>query len=98
MYYILYMQILWDSEKERRLIAERGLSLENFASLIQERKYDTILKNPSRPEQKIFIIPFKDYTYVVPFIIDKDQNIVLKTAFPSRKYHRIYGEKNENKI
>ena len=87
------MQILWDSEKERRLIAERGLSLENFASLILERKYAAILKNPSRSEQKIFIIPFQDYTYVVPFIIDNDQNIILKTVFPSRKYHKIYGEK-----
>ena len=28
------MQILWDSEKNRWLIAERGLSLETFAALI----------------------------------------------------------------
>ena len=87
------MQIVWDNDKNRKLIAERGLSLEAFASLILEKKYLAILKNSSRKEQKIFIIPFQDYTYVVPFIIDSKQNIVLKTVFPSRKYHKIYGGK-----
>ena len=87
------MQILWDNEKNQILIAERGLSLETFASLILEKKYLAILKNPSRTEQKIFVIPFQNYTYVVPFIINNSQNIVLKTVFPSRKYHRIYGGK-----
>jgi len=87
------MQILWDNEKNRKLIKERGLSLETFASLILEKKYLAILKNPSRGEQKIFVIPFQKYTYVVPFIIDDNQNIVLKTVFPSRKFHKIYGGK-----
>jgi len=87
------MQILWDDEKNRKLIAERGLSLETFASLILEKKYLAILKNPSRKEQKIFIIPFQNYTYVVPFVIDGNSNIVLKTVFPSRKYHKNYGGK-----
>ena len=87
------MQILWDEEKNRKLIAERGLSLETFASLILEQKYFSVLKNPSRVEQKIFIVPFENYTYVVPFVIDSNQNMVLKTVFPSRKFHRIYGGK-----
>jgi uncharacterized DUF497 family protein len=87
------MQLIWDENKNCKLIAERGFSFEEFASLILEKKYVDILKNPSRSNQKIFIIPYKDYTYVVPFVIDEDKNIVLKTVFPSRKYHRIYGRK-----
>jgi uncharacterized DUF497 family protein len=87
------MQILWDNGKNNKLIAERGLSLETFASLILEKKYCAILKNPSRMEQKIFVIPYQNYTYVVPFTVDKSQNIVLKTVFPSRKYHKMYGGK-----
>ena len=85
------MQIIWDNEKNQKLIAERGLSLETFASLILKKEYHAILKNSSRPQQKIFIIPYCDYTYVVPFVIDDNQNIVLKTVFPSRKYHKLYG-------
>jgi uncharacterized DUF497 family protein len=90
------MQISWDNDKNRKLIAERGLSLEIFASLILGKKYLTVLKNPSRKEQKIFIIPYQNYTYVVPFTIDKGNNITLKTVFPSRKFHKIYGGKNES--
>jgi len=85
------MQILWDSGKNKKLIAQRGLSLETFASLILEKKYHVVLKNPVREDQKIFVIPFNDYTYVVPFIIDREKNIILKTVFPSRKYHKMYG-------
>jgi len=33
----------------------------------------------------------RDYTWVVPFVIREDDCIVLKTAFRSRKYHKIYG-------
>ena len=87
------MQIIWDTDKNRKLLADRGLSLEVFASLILDKKYCAILKNPSRKEQKIFIVPYQNYTYVVPFLIDNNQNIVLKTVFPSRKYHKIYGGK-----
>ena len=87
------MEIIWDSEKNNKLIKERGLSLETFAALILEKNYLAILKNPSREEQKIFIIPWQDYTYVVPFVVDGKQNIVLKTVFPSRKYHKTFGGK-----
>jgi len=87
------MQIIWDTDKNRKLLADRGLSLEIFASLILDKKYCAILKNPSRKDQKIFIIPYQNYTYVVPFLIDDNKNIVLKTVFPSRKYHKIYGGK-----
>ena len=87
------MRIIWDDQKNRKLILDRGLSIEKFAELILEKKYHAVLKNPSRAEQKLFIIPFLDYTYVVPFIIDENQNIILKTVFPSRKYHKIYGGK-----
>jgi len=87
------MQIIWDDNKNRKLILERGLSIEKFVELILQKKYHAVLKNPSRTDQKIFVIPFQDYTYVVPFMIDENKNIVLKTVFPSRKYHKIYGGK-----
>jgi uncharacterized DUF497 family protein len=85
------VRIIWDDEKNHKLIAERGLSFESFASLILERKYLDILKNPARREQKLFVVPYQGYTYAVPFVIDDEQNIVLKTVFPSRKYHKLYG-------
>jgi len=89
------MQIIWDKAKNGRLTAERGLSFDTFASLILEKKYIAILKNPSRDGQKIFIVPYMNYTYAVPFVIDKDSNLILKTIFPSRKFHKIYENHTE---
>ncbi|MDR2428799.1 MAG: toxin [Candidatus Margulisbacteria bacterium] len=88
------MQIIWDTEKNKKLIAERGIAFEELAAIILERKYWAILKNPARKRQKIIVLPYHGYTHVVPFILDTERNIVLKTAFPSRKYHKIYGGKN----
>jgi uncharacterized DUF497 family protein len=91
------VQILWDDDKSRKLMVERGISLDEIAGLILNKKYCAILKNPSREGQKIFVIPYRDYTHVVPFVIDENKNIVLKTVFPSRKFHKIYGGKKDEK-
>ena len=91
------MNIIWDKGKNKTLKLERNLSFEIFADLILDKKYLDILDNPSRKDQMIFIIEYKEYTHVVPFIIDDEDNIVLKTVFLSRKFHKIYGgNKNES--
>jgi len=91
------MNIIWDEGKNKTLKLDRNLSFEIFADLILDKKYLDVLENPSRKDQMIFIIKYKEYTYVVPFIIDDEDNIVLKTVFPSRKFHKIYGgNKNES--
>ena len=91
------MNIIWDKGKNKTLKLERNLSFEIFADIILDKKYLDILENPARKDQMIFIIEYKEYTHVVPFIIDDEDNIVLKTVFPSRKFHKIYGgNKNES--
>ena len=74
-----------------KLLKERGISLEDVAELILQRRYIDVLRHPKRIEQYMFIIPIKGYIHVVPFIIDGESNIVLKTAFPSRKFHKKYA-------
>jgi len=54
-----------------------------------------VLENPAHPEQMVFVTCCKSYTYVVPFVIDANDNIILKTVFPSRKFHELYGEKKQ---
>ena len=87
------MDILWDEAKNAKLKASRGISFENVAQMILDKQYTAILENPTRPSQMIFVLRIKSYTYVVPFVVDENDNIVLKTVFPSRKFHRIYGRK-----
>ena len=87
------MDILWDEAKSKRLKDIRGISFEDVAQIILDKKYLAVLENPVRPDQKIFVISYKGYTHVVPFVIDEKDNVVLKTVFPSRKFHKLYGEK-----
>ena len=45
--------------------------------------------NPGYPNQKIYILDIDGYAVVVPFI-ETDEEIFLKTAFPSRKHTKQY--------
>jgi len=92
------MEIIWDETKNKKLQQERGISFEEIAVLILQKKYIEIVRHPQRPQQRIFLIPMRGYVYAVPFVIDDKKNLVLKTAFPSRKFTRLYGgADNENK-
>lgn len=92
------MNIIWDENKNTKLKRERNISFDEISAMILENKYIDIVKHTKRPEQKIFILPINGYIHAIPFLIDEDRNMVLKTAFPSRKFHKIYWIKNdENK-
>lgn len=88
------MDFIWDKQKNERLKHERGISFEEIADLIIAEEFIDIIDNSSRPNQFCFILNIQDYTWVVPFIIDPEERIVLKTAFKSRKFHKEYGGKN----
>lgn len=85
------MAILWDSIKNDLLIATRNISFEEICEKIINKEYADIIENPVRENQQYFILSIRDYTWLVPCMTDEDDNIILKTAFPSRKFHRIYG-------
>ena len=82
--------IIWDDAKNTKLQIERQISFEQISEIILRNDYLDILENPSRPNQQIFVITLNNYIYVVPFLIDKDLNIILKTAYPSRKLSKKY--------
>ncbi len=82
--------IIWDDDKNQKLHIERDISFDQISEIILRKEYLDILENPSRPSQQIFVVKLYDYTYSVPFVIDDQSNIVLKTAYPSRKLHKKY--------
>ncbi len=82
--------IIWDDDKNQKLQIERDISFDQISEIILRKEYLDILGNSSRPNQQIFVIKLNDYTYSVPFVIDDQSNIVLKTAYPSRKLHKKY--------
>ncbi|NOX88911.1 MAG: toxin [Calditrichaeota bacterium] len=69
------------------------MSFEKITDKILNDDYMAILENPTRENQQYFIMEINNYTWVVPFLINKNDQIVLKTAFPSRKFHKKFGGK-----
>ena len=86
--------IYWEEDKNNKLISERNISFDEISEIILREEYLDILENPSKENQMLFIVRLNDYIYVVPFMIDDNENIILKTAYPSRKFNKIYGEKS----
>ena len=58
--------------------------------LIESENILGIEENRGYPNQKIFILEIVNYAYIVPFV-ENENEIFLKTAFPSRKYTKRYG-------
>ena len=85
--------IIYDKNKAIKLRFESNIEIEDIVDIIIDKKYIDILEHPKRDGQQIFILEYRDYILVVPFIIDKDDNIIIKTVFPSRNFHKIYKEK-----
>ncbi len=84
----------WNSEKNEILKRERGISFEEIAYLIESGQIIGIEKNSGRSNQKLYILEIENYAVIVPFV-ENDNEIFLKTAFPSRKYTKRYGLKGE---
>lgn len=92
------MDIVWDDQKNEWLKRERNVSFEEIEGMLLEGRILDIIDNPVRPDQQYFVVSLRQYTWVVPFIVSKDDQIVLKTAYQSRKYHRLYGGRDGSEI
>lgn len=84
----------WSSEKNEILKHERGISFEEIAFLIESGQIIGIEENPGRFNQKMYVLEIENYAIIVPYV-ETDDEIFLKTAFPSRKYTKLYGLKGE---
>ena len=84
----------WSSAKNETLKRERGITFEEIAYLIESGRIIGIEENPGRSNQKMYILEIENYAVIVPFV-EKDNEIFLKTTFPSRKYIKSYGLKGE---
>ncbi len=84
--------IIYDKNKAIKLRYERNIEIEDIVDIIINKKYLDILEHPKRAGQQIFILEYRDYIHVVPFVIDNDSNIIIKTVFPSRNFQKIYEE------
>ena len=81
----------WSVQKDRWLRANRGISFGDISAEILAGNVLDLQKSPSRSDQQVFVVRHRGYVWVVPFVIEQDETIFLKTAYPSRKMLRRYG-------
>lgn len=80
----------WSCDKNELLKKTRGISFEEVAILIESEKIIGVEINPNRDNQKMYVLEIDGYAVVVPFV-ETDDEIFLKTIFPSRKFAKKYG-------
>jgi len=79
--------INWDSDKNRKLIEERGISFENIVFSLQSGCLLDDVEHPNSEKyshQRVFIVEIDAYAYLVPYV-ENNEEIFLKTIVPSRK-------------
>lgn len=86
------MECVWDERKNQWLQDTRSISFQEIAEILEAGNFHLMKDNSARAGQKVFIVTIRSYTWVVPFVVDDQERIVLKTAFPSRKEHKRYGK------
>ena len=89
----------FSAEKNRQLITERGISFEEIIASLEKGNILDVLEHPNPekyPQQRVYIVEMNRYVYAVPFVRKNDQEIFLKTAFPTRKLTRKYLGKKED--
>ena len=89
----------WGVEKNESLRSVKGVSFESIIVAVESEGLFDIVEHPNKtkyPNQKILVVSFDGYVYLVPFVEEED-HFFLKTVIPSRKATRDYlqqGEKN----
>ena len=82
----------WDDDKNLFLKKNRGISFEIIVSQIELGKLLEIAEHPNSekyPNQKIYVVEYKNYAHLVPFVEDEEK-VFLKTIIPSRKATKKY--------
>ena len=75
-------------KKNQIITAERGVNFEQMTIAIEDPNVEKY------PNQKIFVVEFNDYVYMIPFV-EEDDCYFLKTVIPSRKATRDYLKKGD---
>jgi len=89
--------VRFNEEKNVWLRKKRGIDFNQIGKVIKRNGFVKIIKHPNKkkyPKQRMFLVNFKNYIIVIPFIEETDY-IFLKTLYPSHKYTKKYLKVNK---
>lgn len=81
-------EIRFSKEKDEMLRKTRGVGFEEIAEAMENGYIIQTIAHPNQkkyPNQKIALVKIIRYIYVVPYI-ENENDVFLKTIYPSRKY------------
>lgn len=87
----------WNREKNEWLRKNRGICFEDILFYIENDFLIDDIEHSNQEEysgQRMMVFNIEDYIYLVPYIESEDE-IFLKTIFPSRKATKNYLEKKD---
>ncbi len=78
-------QYSWSQEKNLILQDKRGITFEEIVAAIEADHLLGHVDHSTKLQQKIYIVEINGYPWDVPYVVQEDGSIFLKTAFPNRK-------------
>jgi uncharacterized DUF497 family protein len=90
MQYFILMEIRWSEEKNELLKRSRGVSFEDAKTEIEAGRVLAVVDHPTRPVQRIFVVRLGGYVHNVPFVVEKDGSLFLKTIYATRKGQKYF--------
>ncbi len=87
------MKFRYNHEKNAKLITERGIGFEEILDSISAGNLLQIVEHHNTslyPYQKILQVRCLHQVYCVPFVIEDDGTMFLKTLYPSRKANKLF--------
>jgi len=94
----LAMEFTFDEQKNRHLMATRGVGFQDVIDAIGAGDVLEVLENPNQdkyPRQMILVVRINDYPHCVPADVHGER-YDLKTVYPCRKFrHLMEGESDD---
>ena len=84
--------LAWNEEKNRRLIANRGISFDDVRRAIEENRILDEYEHPNSERfnnQRVLVVEIGGYACAVPYVIDGD-TWFLKTVYRNRNLQKRY--------
>lgn len=80
------LEYKWSLLKNERLKKTRGVSFDE----ITKARLVAIRQHPRRAHQNMLLFECKGYIWVVPYVAISEQEVFLKTLYPSRRYTKLH--------